>query len=138
MEFIIKREFSNIPIVHPQDIRLLYNEMKITMVSCFFALIHQKSGPKSSFFSWISTGTDHFLHNFCKNKISHFFRQKYHTTVTTHFEKAGSQKIRFFWTPFFAVYGSLLADNIGGFWPKKSEDIWTDILFFVCDIHFFF
>ena len=53
------------------------------------------------------------------------------------FWKCSFQKSTFFLAPFFAVCGSLLADIIRVFWPKKSKDIWSDILFFFV-ISFFF
>ena len=66
-----------------------------------------------------------------------FFFQKYPTTVTTNFENVHFEKVLLFLAPFFAVCGSLLGDIIRVFWPKKSKDIWSDILF-LCVISFFF
>ena len=59
----------------------------------FFALIHQKSGPTSSFFLLNFKGYRPFFEQFSEKKKSNFFRQKYPTTVPTNFVKVDSNKI---------------------------------------------
>ena len=78
-----------------------------------------------------------FFAYFLQKKKTCVFFQKYPTIGTTNFENVDFKRVLFFLASFFAVCGSLLADIIPGFWPKKSKDIWRDILFFFV-ISFFF
>ena len=110
---------------------------KLPCLRCFLIKFSKKVVPYQVFFSWISQGTDLFWHIFCRKKNSHVFFLKYTTTETSDFQKVENKILVSFWTPFFAVFGTFLPDIIGVFWPKKTQDICNDILFFFL-ISFFF
>ena len=110
---------------------------KYPCLRCFLIKISKKLVLYQDFFSWISQGIDLFWHIFCRKKISHVFFLKYPTTETSDFQKVENEILVSFWTPFFAVFGTFLPDIIGVFWPKKTQDICNDILFFVWYPFFF-
>ena len=110
---------------------------KLHYLRDFLLKFSKKVVPDQLFFSEFLQVQTIFCAFFAKKKISHVFFQKYTTIGSTNFENVHSKKLVSFLTPFFAVCGSLLADIIRVFWPKKSKDIWSDILFFFV-ISFFF
>ena len=84
-----------------------------TIVKWFFALIHQKSGPNTSFFSSEFSKIRTIFGTIFGEKEIALFHQKYPILVTTDFEKAESKKKCL--KMIFAVYGSPMADNRWGF-----------------------
>ena len=112
-------------------IRLLYHESKITLLTLFFDKIQQKSRHLSRFFFLNFPRYRPFFAYFLQNKnFTHFFPKiPYYRDLR--FWKSWNQNFRFFLTPFFAVFRTFLPDIIGVFWPKKTQDICTDILFFL-------
>ena len=118
-------------------IRLLYHETKIPMPTLFFDKNQQKTRPLSRFFFLNFPRYRPFLAYFLQKKNSHVFFLKYPTTETSDFQKVENKNLVSFWTPFFAVFGTFLPDIIGVFWPKKTQDICNDILFFLWYPFFF-
>ena len=112
-------------------------DQKCLIFTRFLDKIQQKRRLLSSFLSWIFHGTDLFCIFFAEKQKSQLFFLKYPSTETSDFQKVENKILVSFWTPFFAVFGTFLPDIIGVFWPKKTQDICTDILFCVWYLFFF-